>query len=92
MKGIKDLLVLKDKNLGEIYGRKWQTILDRIGRREKVRESVRKILKIMKKTWENLFKTLSFRNSMGRNWALIDWKIDSIDRAPIELGRFKPKF
>ena len=40
MKGKKDLLVLKDKNLGEIYGRKRQTILDRIGRREKVRESV----------------------------------------------------
>ena len=53
MKGIKDLLVLKDKNLGEIYGRKRQTILDRIGRK---RKSERECLKNFEDNEENMRK------------------------------------
>ena len=41
---------------------------------------------------EKRFKRLNFRISIGQNWGSIDQKINSIDRAPIELGKFKPKF
>ena len=54
-KGIKDLLVLEDKNLGEICGRKRQKIysLDRSKRESE--KGVWKDLKIMKNTLENSF-------------------------------------
>ena len=44
-KGIKDLPILEDKNLGEICERKQQKSLDWIGQREKVRKSLKKFLK-----------------------------------------------
>ena len=40
---------------------------------------------------EKRFKRLNFRISIGQKGS-IDRKINSIDRAPIEPGRFKPKF
>ena len=41
---------------------------------------------------EKHFKRLNFRILIGQNWGSIDQKINSIDRAPIEPGKFKPKF
>ena len=58
MKDIKDLLVLKDKNLGEIYGRKRQTILDRNNLRSDrpKRKSERECLKNFEDNEENMRK------------------------------------
>ena len=83
--------MLEDKNLGEFWGNKWKNPLDWIGQRKEERKSLKSFWNYEEHVREKLFKRLIFRNSISRNWGLINRKIDSIDRAPIELGRTKPK-
>ena len=59
--------------------------LDWLSWSEKERKSLKSFWNSEEHVKEKLFKRLNFQIS-------IDWKIDSIDRAPIESGKFKPKF
>ena len=83
-KGVKDLPMLKDKNLEENYGRKCQKILRMDWSKREREKSFWKGLKKWRTCEKDLCKTLSFQILIGRNWVLIDRKIDSIDRESIE--------
>ena len=76
--------------------KKKENHLDWIGRREKVRKSLKKLLNMWRTREERLFIKLNFRNSIGRDWSSIDLKnrFDWLktNRAQIKLGRVKPNF
>ena len=46
----------------KIWWRKWQKILDWIGRGEKVRKSLKKLFEIVKNTWEEAFYKTQLSN------------------------------
>ena len=60
--------------------------------RKIVREVFEKVWIVWRTRERTLFKTFTDRILIGRNLASIDQKLNSINWAPIELSRFKPKF
>ena len=85
----RDLLVQEDKNTWKIEAEKQQKNLNWIGRGEKVRKSLKRLLK----KWWTCAKKLFYKTQISNfDRSKIRFERSSINRVLIELGRFKPKF
>ena len=85
----RDLLVQEDKNTWKIEAEKQQKNLNWIGRGEKVRKSLKRLLK----KWWTRAKKLFYKTQLSNfDRSKIRFERSSINRVSIKSGRFRPKF